>query len=126
MSTLHIWRLETPVATLYIDILSLVTSTAYVCVFVIHVQYPIRARLPVTEHKLAIHLGKKYTAEEAKTAGIVNEVSSLEELKDSAVAAANKLAGDGLDRKTLATIKHDVYRDVYQALNEPVRVYSLL
>ena len=78
------------------------------------------------EHKLAIVLGKRYTAEEAKTAGIVNEVSSLKELKDSAVAAANRLAGDGLDRKTLATLKHDLYRDVYRALNEPVRFYSLL
>ena len=29
---------------------------------------------------------------------------SLEELKDSAIAAANRLAGDGLDRKTLATL----------------------
>ena len=78
----------------------------------------------MTEHKLAIALGMRYTAEEARTAGIVDEVSSLEELKDSAIAAANRLAGDGLDRKTLATLKHDVYRDVYRALNEPVRLYS--
>ena len=83
-----------------------------------------RAHLPVTEHKNAIILGKRYTGEEAKMARIVNEVSSLEELKDSAIAAANRLAGDGLDRKTLATIKRDLYRDVYQALNEPVRFYS--
>ena len=80
----------------------------------------------MTEHKLAIVLGKRYTGEEAKAAGIVNEVSSPEELKDSAIAAANKLAGDGLDRKTLATLKYDLYRDVYRALNEPVRFYSML
>ena len=53
-------------------------------------------------------------------------MSSLKELKESAIAAANRLAGDGLDRKTLATLKRDRCRDVYQALNEPVRLYSML
>ena len=90
-------------------------------------QIPIpRTQIPIPEHHQTLILGMQYTAEEAKTAGIVNEVSSLEELKDSAIAAANRLAGDGLDRKTLATLKHDVYRDVYRALNEPVRFYSRL
>ena len=69
-------------------------------------------------------LGKKYTAAEAKAAGIINEVCSLERLKTSAIAAANRLAGDGLDRKTLAALKHDLHRDVYKCLNEPVRLYS--
>ena len=78
----------------------------------------------MTEHKLAMVLGKRYSGAEAKAAGIVNEVSSLENLKDSAIAAANRLAGDGLDRKTLATMKRDLYRDAYRALNEPVRFYS--
>ena len=53
-------------------------------------------------------------------------MSSLEKLKDSAVAAANRLAGDGLDRKTLATLKCDLHRDVYRALKEPARFYSNL
>ena len=53
----------------------------------------------------------------------MNEVCSLEELKESAIAAAKRLAGEGLDRKTLSTIKHDLHRDVYQALMEPVRYY---
>ena len=85
-----------------------------------------RARIPSTEHKLAIVLGKKYTAAEAKAAGIINEVCSLERLKTSAIAAANRLAGDGLDRKTLAVLKHDLHRDIVQNLKEPVRFYSLL
>ena len=85
-----------------------------------------RTQIPVPEYHQTLLLGKRYTAEEAKTAGIINEVSSLEELKDSAIAAANRLAGDGLDRKTLATLKHDLHRDVYRALNEPVRFYSHL
>lgn len=85
-----------------------------------------RARLPMEERHQAIALGKRYTAEEAKAAGIINEVSSLEKLEGSAVAAANRLAGEGLDRKTLAAIKHDLYYDVYRILNEPVRLYSQL
>ena len=85
-----------------------------------------RARIPSTEHKLAIVLGKKYTAAEAKAAGIINEVCSLERLQTSAIAAANRLAGDGLDRKTLAALKHDLHRDIVQNLKEPVRFYSLL
>ena len=83
-----------------------------------------RAIIPVSEHKLAVALGKRYTGEEAKAAGIVNELSSLEELKESALAAAERLAGDGLDRKSLTTMKLDLYKDVYKALNEPLKFSS--
>ena len=76
------------------------------------------------EHKLAIALGKRYSGEEAKTAGIIHEVSPIEELKDSAIAAANRLAGDGLDRKSLATMKLDIHKAVYRALHEPVKFSS--
>ena len=85
-----------------------------------------RARIPLKEHRLSIVLGKRYTAPEAQAAGIINEVSSLEELKENAIAAANKLAGDGLDRKTLSALKHDLHKGVYQALMEPARFYSQL
>ena len=62
----------------------------------------------------------------AKAAGIINKVSSPEKLKQSAIGAANKLAGKGLDRKTLSTLKHDLYRDICQSLAEPIKFYSLL
>ena len=72
-------------------------------------------------------LGRRYTGEEARAAGIVDEVAPLDHLKETAISAANRLAGsEGLDRKTLSTLKRDLYRDVVKALTEPPRVYSLL
>ena len=72
-------------------------------------------------------LGKRYTGIEAEAAGIVDEVCPPAQLRDTAIAAAGRLAGsEGLDRKTLSTLKRDLYRDVVQALTEPSRMYSLL
>ena len=86
-----------------------------------------RARLPVREHHVAIALGKRYTAEEAKAAGIVNEVSSLDVLEEKAIAAARRFARkEGLDRKVFSTIKQDLYRDQLRVLREPTRFYSNL
>ena len=87
-----------------------------------------RARIPSTHGQITIAYGMKYTAAEAKAAGIINEVCSLERLKTSAIAAANRLAGEGpvLDRKTLTTLKRDLYHDLYQCLNKPVKFYSKL
>lgn len=70
-------------------------------------------------------LGKRYSGEEAERAGIVNEVCPPDELRDTAIATACKLAGsEGLDRRTLSTLKYDLYRDVILALSEPPRYYS--
>ena len=72
-------------------------------------------------------LGKRYSGEDAQAAGIVDEVCPLAELRDTAIAAAGKLAGrEGLDRRTLVALKRDLYRDVLRALTEPNRMYSLL
>ena len=49
----------------------------------------------------------------------------MSELEERALSAARRLAGeDGLDRRMLAMIKRDLYRDTCAALNEPVRFYS--
>ena len=86
-----------------------------------------RSRLPQAEHHQAIALGKRYTAEEALSAKIVNEVCPVEELKVKAIAAGHRLAGkEGLDRKVLSSIKHDLYADTYKCLMEPIRFYSKL
>ena len=70
-------------------------------------------------------LGKRYTGIEAEAAGIVDEVCPPAQLRDTAIAAAGRLAGsEGLDRKTLFTLKRDLYRDVVLALSEPPRYYS--
>ncbi len=72
-------------------------------------------------------LGKRYTAEEALSAKIVNEVCSMEELRERAIAAGNRLAGkDGLDRKVLSSLKYDFYRDTYRSLMDPIQFYSPL
>lgn len=86
-----------------------------------------RARLPQAELHTAMVLGKRYTAEEAKAVGIIKEVCPVSQLESRAIAAGNRLAGeDGLDRTTIAAIKHDLYRDTYRSLMEPVRYYSQL
>lgn len=75
----------------------------------------------------AVVLGRRYTAEEAKESKMVDEVCPMSQLEERALAAANKLAGkEGLDRRTLAAIKNDLYQDTVAALNEPVRFYSRL
>ena len=72
-------------------------------------------------------LGKRYSGVEACTAGIVDAVSPPAELRDAAIAAACRLAGkEGLDRRTLSTLKYDLYRNVVQFLSEPPRFYSVL
>ena len=86
-----------------------------------------RALLPTREMRSSVVLGKRYTGIEAEAAGIVDEVCPPAQLRDTAIAAAGRLAGsEGLDRKTLSTLKRDLYRDVVQALTEPSRMYSLL
>ena len=76
---------------------------------------------------MSVVLGKRYTGPEAEAAGIVDETCPLAELKDRAIAAASRLAGEGgLDRKTLSALKHDLYRDLYRILMEPLRHYSML
>ena len=75
-------------------------------------------------HKVAA-LGWRYTAEEAKEAKIIDEVCSLSELEETALAAANRIAGkDGLDRRMLSSIKRNLYHDTCTTLSESVRFYS--
>ncbi len=85
-----------------------------------------RARIPQSEHIRCIVLGQRYTAPEAKAAGIIQELSSLEKLQETAIATANRLAGDGLDRTTLSALKYDLYHDICQDLDAPIKFYSML
>ena len=72
-------------------------------------------------------LGKRYSGVEAHKAGLVDELCSPTELRDTAITAACRLVGsEGLDRRTLTVLKRDLYRDVVQALIEPPRLYSRL
>ena len=84
-----------------------------------------RATVTKQEHRAALVLGRRYTGVEAHTAGIVDEVCPPEQLREVALAAAGRLAGtEGLDRRTLTALKHDLYKDVIQALSDPPKFYS--
>ena len=86
-----------------------------------------RAILPQRELHASMVLGRRYTGDQAKAAGIVEETCPISQLQRVALAAAERLAGrDGLDRRTLSVLKQDLYRDAVKALSEPMRVYSLL
>lgn len=67
-------------------------------------------------------LARRFGGEEAKAAGIVHEVCPESEMMDRALAAASKLQPSRqlLDRGTLSTLKHDLYRDAHTALSEGV------
>ena len=103
-------------------------SYVYTCSELVYAFVSIsRARLQQRHHKAILVLGKRYGGVEACTAGIVDAVCLPAELRDSAITTACRLAGSqGLDRRTLSTLKHDLYRDVVQSLSEPPRFYSLL
>lgn len=72
-------------------------------------------------------LGRRYTAEEALAAKVINEVCPVEDLKEKAIQAGHRLAGkDGLSRKVLSSIKHDLYLDTYTSLMQPIKFHSKL
>ncbi len=72
-------------------------------------------------------MGRLYTAEEALSNRIVQEICPVEQLKDRAIATALRLAGkEGLDRKILFTIKKDIYHDTYRSLLGSFYYYSKL
>ena len=86
-----------------------------------------RSKLPHSTQHEAMVLGKRYAAEEALSSTIVQEICPVEQLREKAMAAGLRLAGeDGLDRTSLSTIKKDLYRDTYLALKEPPIYYSTL
>ena len=62
--------------------------------------------------------GRRYDANAALEAGIVDAVCDVERLTDVANGIVADLAGK--DRKTLGTIKSVMYADVVTALGEPI------
>ena len=80
------------------------------------------------ETQSQVVLARRFTAEEARAAGIIHEVCPVADLTERALAAATKLAGGSgprqLHSKTLATIKRHLYSDTYSALSSELS-YSL-
>ncbi|KAL5466837.1 hypothetical protein EMCRGX_G030988 [Ephydatia muelleri] len=85
-----------------------------------------KIRIPKDEHTRAIVLGHKYTAEEAKLAGLIKDCCPLEDLENRAKALAVTLSSGKPDRQTMSVIKTDLYHDVYTTLMQPIRNYSRL
>ena len=82
-----------------------------------------RAFIPQPSLHQAAVLGLRYTGEHAKEAKLVDEVCSIDKLEETALSAAKRLAGEGLDRRTLAAIKHHLYQDLCTTLSEPPKFY---
>ena len=81
-----------------------------------------RTKVPVSTLSQAI-LARRYGGEEAEQAGIVHEVCSATEMAARAAAAAERLTRSGqkyLDRRTLATLKQDLYREAYTTLSDGI------
>ena len=77
------------------------------------------------EQHQAIVLGKRYTAEQALSAKIVQEICPAEELRVKAIATGLRLAGkEGLDREVLSAIKRDFYFETHKSLLEPAQFHS--
>ena len=78
----------------------------------------IAARLPKRTAHEAMVTGRRYPAEEAVEAGIVQRTAAEDEVLPAAVEWAASLAGK--DGKVVGKIRRDLYRPALDALNGPV------
>ena len=74
----------------------------------------------------AIVLGHKYTAEEAKAAGLTEDCCNPKDLVDRAKNLAVTLSQDRPDRHTLSLIKTDLFHELHMSLMQPIRMHSRL
>ncbi|MFA1548036.1 enoyl-CoA hydratase/isomerase family protein [Actinomadura chokoriensis] len=77
----------------------------------------LKERLPRATAHEAMLTGRRYTAEQAREAGIVQRVAAGDEVLPAAVELA--AASAGRNGKTVARIRADLYRPVLDALHGP-------
>ncbi|OLT32611.1 enoyl-CoA hydratase [Actinomadura sp. CNU-125] len=77
----------------------------------------IKARLPVGTAHEAMVTGRRYTAEQAMAAGVVQRTAAEDEVLPAAVESAASLAGK--DGKVVGKIRRDLYRATLAALHGP-------
>jgi len=77
----------------------------------------IRARLPRRTAHEAMITGRRYTAEEAEAAGIVQRTAAEDEVLPAAVAWAASMAGK--NGEAVGRIRRELYRETLDALNGP-------
>ena len=89
-----------------------------------------RTKLPPDQYVNCIVYGKRYTAEEAKRVGIIQEYSERDKVLDTAVALANNVLSwqaEAYDRNTLAKMKEDLYHDAVKVfINDTAKLHSQL
>ncbi len=78
----------------------------------------IRARLPTTTAHEAVALGRRYPAEEALGAGVVQQVADEAELLPSAIALAAELAPKA--HPVMGMLKRGLHAEVLRALDAPL------
>ena len=74
--------------------------------------------------------GKRYTAEEAKRVGIIQEYSERDKVLDTAVELANDVVSwqeEAYDRSALAKMKEDLYHDTIKVfIDDVAKLHSKL
>ena len=66
----------------------------------------------------AIALGKRFTSEEGKQCGLIQEICEPEQLESTAIKMAQKLVeGGGFDREALHQMKLDLYQPAMKIIN---------
>jgi len=77
-----------------------------------------------------IQYGKRYTAEEAKKVGIIQEYSERDKVLETAVELASGVVSwqdEEFDRGVLAKMKEDLYHDTIKVfINKPTEYYPKL
>ena len=89
-----------------------------------------RTKLPPDQYVNCVLYGKRYTAEEAKRVGIIQEYGERDKVLDTAVALANDVLSwqeEAYDRNTLGQMKEDLYHDVIKVfINNAAKLHSQL
>ena len=78
-----------------------------------------RTKLPPDQYVNCVLYGKRYTAEEAKKVGIIQEYS--DKALDTGVELANDVLSwqeEAYDRDTLAKMKEDLYHGIVKMFTE--------
>jgi len=78
-----------------------------------------RAKLPPDQYTNCLLYGKRYTAEEAKKVGIVQDCCEMDQVVQRAVELANGVVSwqeEPYDRDVLSKMKEDLYRDIVQVM----------
>jgi len=85
-----------------------------------------RAKLPPDQYTNCVLYGKRYTAEEAKKVGIIQDCCEVDQLLQCAVQLANEIVSwqeEPYDRSILSKMKEDLYYDTVKTMTTGVAKY---